>query len=184
MSITPHMYLIFGVDDFVGETDSDDYETRLYLPIDDDTPDEDFYLRDVFCDQQTKEWAYIHEVLYHGEYPDDTVLGLILGKAEYDSDIVRALSIFHPEYEESGKKDIPVWDRRKNSIYTKCVYSHRGELPSCGDITFQWSWFYPSVIEAHYMWPVRAYCARWLLRQVGIEVDYRKLKAMLVWEWI
>ena len=28
-----------------------------------------------------------------------------------------------------------------------------------------------------------AYCTRWLFKQVGIEIDYKQFKAMLVWDW-
>jgi hypothetical protein len=176
------MHLVFGVDDFSGELSKDIVETQLHIPDKeiDEGPYEYSFLKDVFYDRTAREWAYVYESLYWSPEFNSGILGMSINQTRHDSDFVRALSVFYPEFYETGKQDLPVWDKEEHWLYARDITNR---LPICGDIEFQWSWFYPSVIEQHYMWPVHAYCTRWLLQQVGVDIDYRKFKAMLVWEW-
>lgn len=176
MGTRPQMHLVFGIDDF----DSDipvDVETQLYLPDEEiaEGPFELLFLRDTFCHFKTKEWGRICDFLYVGNEWNPGVLGMIL-----THQMGYKLSIFHKEYESAGKRDLPVWERADYPLYDKRIES---KWRTCGDIEFQWSWFYPSVVESHKMWPIRAYCARWLMQQADVKIDYHRFKAMLVWEW-
>lgn len=182
MGMRPQMCLVFGVDDFHGRFTEgiDIWEDRLC--ISEKEIEEELYemlfLRDTFYDYRTKEWHIIgDDLFYDGEF-SPSILGLIIASVDYDSTIVRVLSVFHPEYLHAGKKVLPVWEKEEHPMYAKRAFGYR-----CADIEFQPSWFYPSVVEQHTMWPVHAYCTRWLFQQVGVDIDYHKYKAMLVWQW-
>lgn len=179
MGVRPQGYIIFGVDDVNFEPECYDiYEFQIDIPKSDKF--EDLYLRDCFYDKQYEELKLVNECLYRSEGSD--VFGLIISKTKYDSDFIRGLSVFYPRFETSEKLDFPVWDREEYHVYAKRIREQR--FSGCGDIEWQWSWFYPAVVESHNMWPVHAYCARHLFNQIGLQVDYREFKAMLVWEWM
>ena len=183
MGMRPRMCLVFGVDDFVDSIDDNILEMRIHAELDNNKPYTDGFIKDRFFDHQANEWHWVIDDLYYSPEFNPGILGLMICRTQYDSDMVRVLSIFHPEYMQVGKLDIPMWDREEHSIYAKRLYGPTDKLTHCGDIEFQWSWFYPSVIEQHSLWPVHAYCTRWLLEFVGIHIDYAKYKAMLVWRW-
>ena len=185
MGIRPQMHVVFGVDDFFGEIPIDIYETQLFISDEEIKagPHELAFLKDAFFDLSRKEWQFIYDRLYVGSEWNPGVLGMSIFSSDFDSDLVRALSIFHERYETSGKRDLPVWKPEDHQLYATRIETGHVATRSCADIEFQWSWFYPSVIEMHTMWPVRAYQTRWLLQQVGIEIDYHRYKAMLVWQW-
>jgi hypothetical protein len=182
MGMRPQMHLVFGVDDFCGHFAEgvDIWEDRLYIPEKEveEEPYEMLFLRDRFRDCRSKEWHIISSVLFYDPEFSPGILGLVLDSADYDSTIVRVLSMFHAEYFQAGKKDLPVWEKEERPLYAKRAFGSK-----CGDIEFQPSWFYPGVVEQHIMWPVHAYCARWLFQQVGVDIDYHRYKAMLVWQW-
>lgn len=188
MGVSPWIGLVFGIDDFHGDIPDEAWETHLYVPKEEieKDPFEQGYLKDVFYNHATNEWGYIADHLYDGGEFNPGVIGMVINrsKPDFDNDIVRALSLFHPEYETSGKRDIPVWERVDHPMYARRLQESldRGTV-SCGDVEYQWSWFYPAVVEMQSLWAVHAYCTRWLLRQAGIEIDYRRYKAMLVWQW-
>lgn len=189
MGVRPKMYLVFGIDNFEhsnwpdwGDDDRKLYDEPLYIPESelDGSDFERLFLRDAFMDYTTKKWGVIADFLYYGRDWNPGIVGMIVHESHYDTDMVRVLAQFHDEYEMSGKKDLPILDPEQNLLYARQV---KNRQPRCGDIEWQWSWFYSATVEAHSMWPVRAYCARWLFQQSKIEVDYRQFKAMLVWEW-
>lgn len=184
MGMRPQMHLVFGVDDFHGylKEGIDIWEDRLYIPDEkiEEGSYEMLFLEDRFRDYRSKEWHIIGDDLFDDREFSPGVLGLIIASVDYDSTIVRALSVFHPEYLHAGKKDLPIWKRDEHPQYAREAFKDSNK---CGDIKFQESWFYPSVVEQHIMWPVRAYCTRWLFQQVGVDIDYHKYKAMLVWQW-
>lgn len=184
MGMRPQVHLVFGVDDFFDNLhlSEDIYETQLHVSDSEmeQGPYELNFLRDMFYNRKDQEWGCIASFLYHGTEFVPGVLGMSVNQTNYDSDIMRVLSVFHPEYYEAGKRDLPVWDATKHSLYARQITNNK---PRCADIEFQWSWFYPSVVEQHNMWPVHAYCTRWLLQQIGVDVDYHRFKAMLVWQW-
>ena len=184
MGMRPQMHLVFGIDDFPDDLrlPEDIYETQLHISDAEieQGPYELNFLRDAFYDHRTQEWGYIADFLYHDTEFVSGVLGMSINQTGYDSDIMRVLSVFHPEYYKPGKRDLPVWEADKHPSYARDILNN---APHCADIEFQQSWFYPSVIEQHNMWPVHAYCTRWLLQQVGVDVDYHRFKAMLVWQW-
>ena len=183
MGMRPQMCLVFGVDDFDGGINYDIWETRIHAELDNDKPFTDGFVKDYFFDHKTKEWHYVADDLHYSPGFNPGILGLRIHRTQYDSELVRALSIFHPEYGQAGKLDIPVWDKESHPLYARHLLTPKDTLPRCGDIEFQWSWFYPSVIEQHNMWPVHAYCTRWLLDFAGVSIDYTTYKAMLVWQW-
>lgn len=193
MSVRPRMHLVFGIDDFDGNLDYATMEkVRLHIPFHEieDDPFGKGFLEDVFYTQNGKEWGYVTDFLYWSaryEHPEARVVGQAIYSSGYDSDLVRALSIFHPQYIESGKMDIPVLEKDKNPLRVRRLWVRHVDgsktLPVCKDIKFQWSWFYPGVLESQDMWPVHAYTTRWLLQQAGLDIDYRRYKAMLVWDW-
>lgn len=182
MGMRPQMHLVFGIDDFAGELPESVYETQLYIS-DEEIESGSYelhFLKDVFYDYIAKEWGWLPSFLFWSPEFHPGVLGMSIDKTQHDSDLVRALSVFYPRFYDSGKRDLPIWDVKEHSLYAKRVTNDK---PGCAGIEFQWSWFYPSVVEQHSMWPVHAYCTRWLLQQAGVEMDYHIFKAMLVWEW-
>lgn len=140
------------------------------------------YLQDLFKGRDGH-WKLPYEIIFDGSRHEADVLtnvfGLIL-RESYNDDLWRALTVLHPEYMEPGYRDIPAWDPKEHPIYKK-----RALAPpyNVADISFQFDWFYPSVIEPHHMWPVYAYCARYAFRRVGVEIDPYRYKLMLVWNW-
>lgn len=185
MGTRPHMNVVFGIDTFEGALDYDDV-ANVDLSIPDDLinrhPFEEGYLADAFRDYNTKMWASPHDVLYWGGFNngDRHILGMKTMSSHYDSDLIRALCIFHPRYKIKGKTDIPVSPR---DAYPRYAGRIEKRLPQVGDIKFQWSWFYPPILESHSMWPVIAYATRHLLDRVGWSIDPTRYKAMLVWDW-
>lgn len=183
MGIRPRMNLIFGIDDFADKLDCNVLESKqLFISESEINTDnfENYYLCDSFVDKDGN-WGCAADYIYYNWHSDNSILGFVVNCTRYDSNFMRVLSIFHPEYELNGKLDIPIWDKKNHLSYARCVEKC---MRPCGDIKFQWSWFYPSIIEQHQMWPVYAYCARWLFQQIGLNIDYHKYKAMLVWEWV
>lgn len=182
MGMRPQMHLVFGIGDFSGDISEDIHEKQLHISDEEikSGPFEYSFLKDIFYHRAEHKWGYVYEFLYWNPEFSPGILGMSIGRTEYDSDFVRALSVFYPEFYEAGKRDFPVWKKEEHGLYARNIMSNE---PACADIEFQWSWFYPSVIEQHYMWPVHAYCTRWLLQQAGVNIDYRKFKAMLVWQW-
>jgi len=182
------MQLIFGIDDWDGELDYEELERPIVSPGGVSLHPFSL-LKDIFYCRDSERWGDIVDFLYWGVFcqGDEKILGMQIQFAGYDSNLVRALSVFHPEYYVSGKKDIPVWDRDNHRMYAEQIYTidENGlqHLPRCDNIEWQWSWLYPSVIEQHHMWLMHAYCTRYLLQQAGIDIDYKRFKAMLVWDW-
>lgn len=176
--------VVFGIDDFSDNLrlSEEFYETRLHITNAElKQLYENNFLEDVFYDHRTREWGYVADFLYYDPGFNPGVIGMNVNQTDYDSDFMRVLSVFHPEYYVAGKHDLPVWEREDHPLYAKNIASNK--WPQCADIEFQWSWFYPSVVEQHSMWPVHAYCTRWLLQQVGVNIDYHRFKTMLVWQW-
>jgi len=168
MGIRPQIKLVFGIDNFTQESVWNEFsEAEIYH-------NNDYYIKGFLFDDKESVWLY--DVLHCS----DNVLGMIINNSDADSDMLRALSLFYPEFSEGGKLDIPVQEKEKHYLYARRIENN---IPKCEDIQFEWQWFYSSVLESHSMWPVYAYCTRWLFKQVGIEIDYKQFKAMLVWDW-
>lgn len=186
MGIRPSMCLVFGIDNYEGESRWEKWEaTSLAVPEEEirENPFPKAYLKDVFYNRKSEEWGTVADHIFIGHYVDG-VVGLTLKCMDYDSIILRSLAIFHKEYQLEGKHDIPVLnaDANENLYYVLDIKKHKSHY-NCGDIDWQWGWFYPSMVEVLHMWPVRAYCTRYLLDRAGIASDYHDYRAMLVWEW-
>lgn len=170
MSVRPKAYLIFGINDFRGSLDYESLERPVIIQDDNNS-----YVRYTFKSSDVIDhiyWGGFHE-------GHNKILGMIVLQSHCDSDLLRVLSVLHPEYECSGFIEIDTWQKEDHLLYAK----QAEKIVGMDDIEFQWEWFYPSVIEQHTMWPVWAYCTRFILAQAGIEVDYKKLRLFFVWDW-
>jgi len=176
------MYLVFGIDNYEGVLE---YEALwdADLSVTDAEPFTASCVKNFFYHQHQNTWASAEDALYRNWQWGGEIIGLSLAYTRYDSPIVRALSVMDTRFSTANKYDIPVWDRSDPSVVS---YKRRIEDAEyqCGDIPWLWQWFYPATIEYHGMWPVHAYLTRHLFRRVGIDIDYNRYKAMLVWEWV
>lgn len=170
MSVRPQMNLVFGIENFDGHLDFEELEHTLNIKNEANS-----YLKYTFKDGDIVDFLY-----WGGWFGSNKILGMKVNQTLHDSDFVRVLSLLHPEYATSGYVKIEPWDKDEHFLYAKQIEKR---FPECGDIEFQWGWFYDSVIEAHYMWPVHAYCTRFLLKQTGVKVDYHDFELFLVWDW-
>jgi hypothetical protein len=180
------MQLVFGIDDFEGEVPYYGETLIEFSPLDPDLVDssEWGYVEDLARDG----WITLqHHLYWSGSFErrhDNSILGYVLESLPRDSEIVRALAVIHPEYFRTGKRDVRPMERDLHPLYAKRA-EHDLSRFNCADITWQWEWFYPTVIEGLFqMWSIYAYILRYLLRKVGIEdVDPHRFKLMLVWDW-
>lgn len=185
MSLRPKMCLLFGIDDCKSKPNWEKWETTsLEVPELEVSEYYEAYLRDVFFNYSRDKWDNVADHIFFGHHLEG-VVGLHLECTSYDSMIVRSLITLNEKWKLEGKCDIPVMDTDddENLCHVLDIKQHESRY-DCGDIAFQWQWFYSPVIEMFSMWPVHAYCTRHLLDRAGIESDYHDYKAMLAWEWV
>lgn len=182
MGIRPQIFTVFGIDNYAGDL-SIDLEKRAFLSKEQILASNDLslsFVKDAAFNCTTKEWHWYYDLVYIGRHSRELegIVGWIKsGHDDYDSDTFRALSLLYPEFQRSGKKDIPLvtdeWEKKHRQ-------QARPAHP-CGGVEFQESWFYPQGF--YWMTPVWAFVTKWLLDSLEIKTDPTQYKWMLVWEW-
>lgn len=126
MGNRPNMYLVFGVDNYDQPIDSvyiDDCDLSISEQLIKEQPFTWGFVKSVFYNHRLDQWREAYDALYYdnGSYTNGQyVVGMILNHS-YNSDIVRTLSVFHPEYLEGGRRDIPLLDKNKHPFYANRI---------------------------------------------------------------
>lgn len=188
MGIRPSFKIVIGVDDAI-ENDPRrvlkvESEVIQELPPtwytaqdENDTHDIDPDWRKAMYGQ---EWEYLDSVLYnvlqHGEYCTENVVGLIIHEGRDYEMIFRALAAIDEKYMDNGCTRIPTQDPNDHRLSFK-VGGYKDEDVACNR-------FVPSVFEnmssMSRMWWKRA---RFYLLQAGWDIPENQLRYLLVWDW-
>ena len=181
MGVRPSFFTVFGLESYTDKIPRDFGEEQIIFPTDQEPTHGELYVMDVLHDRANNDWQWASDLVYTGNPMSSSakttnILGWKNSTIGYDSDTFRALAMIYPEFMTSGYRVLPLEEPEEQ-------HARWSQLPACPceGIIFQPHWWYQ---QGYYIsTPMWAYVTRYLLNWAGIEVDYRKFKWMLVWDW-